>query len=102
MNRVMKTASILLVFTQTLLAVPLQNITSKPASGDQQSKPIEQRAQPSDPKKRILSVLDQQLEAQKTFPDENLRIAVQTTIADMLWGFDGRVHDAFWKTPSSQ
>jgi hypothetical protein len=88
MNRVMKTASILLVFTQTLWAAPLQNITTKPASGDQQSKPIEQKGQPSDPKKRILSVLDQQFEAQKTFADDNLRIAVQTTIGDMLWGFD--------------
>jgi hypothetical protein len=87
MNRVKKTASILLLVTQTLWAATRQDIASKPSLGNQQSK-SEQKGQPSDPKKRILSVLDQQLEAQKRFADENLRIAVQTTIADMLWGFD--------------
>ncbi len=88
MNRVKKTACILLLVTPALRAAPGQNVTSKPASGDQQSKSVGQKGQPLDPKKRILSVLDQQLEAQKTFADENLRIAIQTTIADMLWGFD--------------
>ena len=88
MNRVKKTASILLLVAQTLWAAPRQNLASKPASGDQQSKPVAQKGQPLDTKTRILSVLDQQLEAQKTFADENLRIAIQTTIADMLWSFD--------------
>ena len=88
MNRVKKTACILLLVTPALWAAPGQNVTSKPASGDQQSKSVVQKGQPLDPKKRILSVLDQQLEGQKTFADENLRIAIQTTIADMLWDFD--------------
>ncbi|MFY9554011.1 MAG: hypothetical protein WAV47_04745 [Blastocatellia bacterium] len=89
MNRVKKTACILLlVVTPALWAAPLQKATNKPASGDQQSRSIEPKGQPLDPKKRILSVLDQQLEAQKMFADENVRIAVQTTIADMVWGFD--------------
>lgn len=92
MNRVKKTASVLLLVTTTLWAAPGQNVPiklpSKLPSADQQSKSPAQKSQPLDPRKRILSVLDQQLEAQKTFADENLRIAIQTTIADMLWGFD--------------
>src|SRR5213592_2961186 len=88
MNRVKKTACLLLLVTPALWASPLQNVTSKPVSVDQQSKSVGQKGQPFDSKKRILSVLDQQLEAQKTFADENLRVAIQTTIADMLWGFD--------------
>jgi hypothetical protein len=100
MNRLKKTACVLLLVPPALWAAPLQNVTSKPASGDQQSKSGGQKGQPLDPKKRILSVLDQQLEAQKTFADENLRIAIQTMIADMLWGFDeprarGLLEDAF-------
>src|SRR5438552_19040802 len=88
MNRVKKTACLLLLVTPALWASPLQNVTSKPASGDQQSKSVGQKGQPLDPKKRILAVLDEQLEAQKTFADENLRVELQTTIADMLWDFD--------------
>jgi|GEM_PF-4154149 len=82
------TAFVLLLIAPALPAVLQQNVTTKPTSVDQQSKAVGQKGVPLDLKKKVLSVLERQLEAQKTFADENLRLAIQTTVADMLWAFD--------------
>ena len=88
MKHVRKTICVLLLISPVLCAAPPQSGTSKSVLGDLQSSSVAPKSQPFDPKTKILSILDQQLEAQKSFADESLRVAIQATIADMLWGID--------------
>lgn len=86
MNRVTKTTCIFLLITTPLLATAAQNAPAKKSSTEQAAS---EKAQQRNPLlQKIIAVLDQVLEAQKTFADENLRVMIQAHIADMLWSYD--------------
>jgi hypothetical protein len=75
MNRVKKTACILLLITTPLLATAAQNVPARKPSTEQSAS---EKAQPRNPLlQKITSVLDQVLEAQKGFQNETLRIMIQ-------------------------
>ena len=86
MKRVKKTACILLLITTPLLATAAQNVPARKPSTELSAS---EKAQPRNPLlQKITSVLDQVLEAQKSFQDETLRIMIQAQVADMLWSYD--------------
>src|SRR4030095_6095568 len=87
MRRVKKTACILLLITPFLGAAPLQKITGKPASGDQESKSFGQEVPVTlaSNQRKALAQLDQLLNLSKTFEDAEIRIRIQAHIADLLW-----------------
>lgn len=86
MNRVKNTTCIFLLITTPLLATAAQNASAKKSSTEQAAS---EKAQPRNPLlQKINALLDQLLEAQKSFADENLRVVVPAHIADMLWSHD--------------
>jgi len=86
MNRVTKTACTFPLIATPLLATAAQNAPAKRPSTEQAAS---EKAQPRNPVlQRVTSVLDQVLEAQKTFADENLRVMIQAHVADILWSYD--------------
>lgn len=81
-----KATCILLLFSTALFAVAAQIAPEKKPSTEQSAS---ERAQQGNPLlQKVTSVLDQVLEARKTFADENLRVMIQAHVADMLWGYD--------------
>ena len=89
MNLIRHAACVILLVSAPLAAVGRQNITEKKLSTDPQTKPAAEQKGTLDPTGlRILSVLKQILELQTRFADENVRIAVQAEIADLLWNYD--------------
>lgn len=86
MNRVKNTTCIFLLITTPLLAAPAQNAPAQKSPTKQAT--TERRKLENPLLQKIKSVLDQVLEAQKSFSDETLRVVVQAQIADALWGYD--------------
>jgi hypothetical protein len=86
MNRVRKIPCIVLLIATPLLAAAAQNAPAKNPLADPA---LSEKAQPTNPLVlKITSVLDQVLEAQKTFADQSLRVMIQAQVADMLWSHD--------------
>jgi hypothetical protein len=86
LNRITKITCILLLITTPLIATAAQSLQTQKTSHEQSSS---ERAQVINLSlQRITSVLDQVLEAQKGFADENLRVMIQAHVADMLWSYD--------------
>ena len=82
-------AACVILLVSTPLATVGQNITEKKLSTDPQAKPAAEQKKALDATERkILSVLNQILELQTRFADENVRLGVQAEIADLLWNYD--------------
>lgn len=86
MNRVKKNACIFLLITIPMPGIAAQNPPAKKSSTEQAASGKAQARNPL--LQKIISVLDQVLEAQKSFADETLRIMIQAQVADMLWSYD--------------
>jgi hypothetical protein len=81
MNRVTRITCLVL-----LISTPLQAFAFATQS-PQPRKPSAANVQPAAIQK-VVSVLDQLLDTQKSFADENLAIITQVQVGDMLWGID--------------
>jgi hypothetical protein len=89
MHRVKSAASILLLITAPLLTATGQDGQTKKTSPDKPSARTSENTPAVNPTQRkIFAALDQVLESQKTFADENLRAVIQAHVADMLWSYD--------------
>ena len=86
MNRVKKTTCIFLLITTPILTTATQTVPAKKSVTEQAAS---EKAQPRSPLlQKIISVLDQVLDAQNSFSDAPLRILIQANVADVLWSYD--------------
>jgi hypothetical protein len=82
-------ACIILLVVTPLLATASQNPVDKKAVADKETNPAGEKKPALDAaQKKVLAVLDQLLETQKSFADDNLRIVIQAHVADILWGYN--------------
>jgi hypothetical protein len=89
MNSLKKIACVMLCVATPLLAVGGQSGAPERRPAPQQAELTVGKRQALDPSvQRILLVLSQVLDTEKSFADGNLRIAIQVQAADMLWPYD--------------
>ncbi len=86
MTRLKTSACMFLLITTPLLSIAAQKAPSTRSSNEQS--PSEKSQLRNAFLLKVTAVLDRVLEAQKTFPDENLRVMIQAQVADMLWDYD--------------
>ncbi|HLG15716.1 MAG TPA: hypothetical protein VJH03_14615 [Blastocatellia bacterium] len=94
MLQVRNAAYVVLLMATSLPVTAGQKVEARKPSAEQTAR---EKAQPRDPAlQKIVAALDQLLETQKTFSDENVRTVIQVQAGDLLWGIDqSRARDLF-------
>src|SRR6266550_7665318 len=88
MHRVKSAACILLLITAPLLTAGQDGPTKKKSPDRPSARTSDNTPAVNPTQRKIFAALDQVLESQKTFADENLRAVIQAHVADMLWSYD--------------
>ena len=87
MNLIRHSACVMLLVSTSLATVG-QNLTEKKLSTDPQAKPAAEQKILEPTERKILSVLSQGLELQRSISDENARVGIKAAIGDLLWNYD--------------